>query len=290
MKIADPGADVIRAATAGQLDALDALLRAVQPGVFNLAMRVLGHREDAADATQEILLKLVTHLGSFRGEAAFTTWVWRVAHNHLLTAATRAAEHPQVSLEALGEKLGSGLAFAEQAAQAAGAAPVQTPEDKAAAREVALGCTQGMLMALDRRDRLILVLDMVFELPSPEAAAIAGLSAEAYRQRLSRARARLQGFATGTCGLVDRRAACRCDRQLPALRERARHAPPAAPVALLRTAEQRAELEAQFDAFTRVHDAASMLRAHPEWRAPEAQRVAIRALLSREGFLQAGAA
>ncbi len=285
MKIVDPGADVVRAATAGQLDAIDTLLRAVQPGVYNLALRVLGHRDDAADATQEILLKLVTHLGSFRGEAAFTTWVWRVAHNHLLTAATRAAEHPQLSLEALGEKLGEGLAYA---AAYADAAPVLTPEDKAAAREVALGCTQGMLMSLDRRDRLILVLDTVFDLRSDDAAGIAGLTPAAYRQRLSRARARLEGFTQGRCGLVDAQAACRCEGQLPALRERDRRAPQPVTMALVRTRAERAELEAQFDAFTRVHDAASLMRAHPAWRAPEAQHAAIRAVLSREGFLPAG--
>ncbi len=288
MKIVDPGADVVRAATAGQLDAIDTLLRAVQPGIYNLALRVLGHRDDAADATQEILLKLVTHLGSFRGEAAFTTWVWRVAHNHLLTAATRAAEHPQLSLDALGEKLGEGLAFAEGAALAAGAAPVLTPEDKAAAREVALGCTQGMLMSLDRRDRLILVLDTVFDLRSDDAARIAGLTPAAYRQRLSRARARLEGFTQGRCGLVDAGAPCRCERQLPALRERDRRAPQPVAMALVRTRAERAELEAQFDAFTRVHDAASLMRAHPAWRAPEAQHAAIRAVLSREGFLPVG--
>ena len=50
----------------------------IQPGIYKLAVHVLGHRDDAADATQEILLKVVTHLAGFRGESAFSTWVWRL--------------------------------------------------------------------------------------------------------------------------------------------------------------------------------------------------------------------
>ena len=74
-------AEVVEAATHGDLAALDTLLSTVQTDVFNLAIRMLGDREDARDACQEILLKLTTHLGSFRGGAAFTTWVYQIARN-----------------------------------------------------------------------------------------------------------------------------------------------------------------------------------------------------------------
>jgi len=150
MKITAPLPETLAAAQRGELAALDQLLASLQPGVFNLALRVLGHREDAADATQEILLKIVTHLGGFRGEAALTTWVWRVAHNHLMTARTTAAEAPTLSLEALAEKLDGGLELSDRLTQAQGGARALTPQDKLEARQVALGCTQTMLMALDR--------------------------------------------------------------------------------------------------------------------------------------------
>lgn len=68
MKITNRGPEILRAAIAGDLAALDELLLAIQPGVCNLAVRLLGHRDDAADSTQEILLEVVTHLGGFRGE------------------------------------------------------------------------------------------------------------------------------------------------------------------------------------------------------------------------------
>ncbi|HLL11897.1 MAG TPA: RNA polymerase sigma factor [Rubrivivax sp.] len=286
MKITDPGPEVLRAATHGDLGAIDRLLVAIQPGVHNLALRVLGQRDDAADATQEILLKVVTHLSGFRGEAAFTTWVWRVAHNHLLTARTRSAEAPVVSLEAMAERLGTGLDFAAQVAQAQGEPGPLTPQDKLEARQIALACTQSMLMSLDREQRLVYLLDTVFDLPSQEAAAVVGITPQAYRQRLSRARQRLQGFMGRTCGLVAHDAACRCERQLPAVRHQrgARRVVNIQPAA---QAEAAAAAEA-FDAFARVSDAASVFRSHPEVQAPEALRAAIRWVLSREGFLPPG--
>jgi RNA polymerase sigma factor (sigma-70 family) len=282
MKITDPGAELLLAATRGDLAALDRLLMAVQPGIYNLAVRVLGQRDDAADATQEILLKVVTHLASFRGEAAFTSWVWRIAHNHLMTARTRSAEAPEVSLEAIAERLQAGLDFAAHAAQARGDAGPLTPQDKLEARQLALACTQGMLMTLDREQRLVYLLDTVFDLPSKEAAAVVGITPAAYRQRLSRARARLQGFMERTCGLVAPEAACRCDRQLPAVRHQ-RGTRAVVPILQPQSALHATQT---FDAFTRVADAASFFRAHPDVQAPAALRAAIRAVLSQEGFLQ----
>ncbi len=284
MKIQDPGAETLRAATAGDLAALDRLLVALQPGIHNLAVRMLGHRDDAADATQEILLKVTTHLGSFRGEAAFTTWVYQIARNQLLTALTRRAESPEVSLEALAERLQAGLDFSAGRPASEGQEAVLTPEDKAEARQVALACTQGMLMALDRDQRLVYLLDTVFDVSSREAAEIIGITPEAYRQRLSRTRARLEGFMGETCGLVNRAANCRCETQLPALRqERLRNPARAAPAWVIHRAEQ-VEAERHFAAFVRIVDAATVFRAHPDYRAPSSMLGAIRAVLRAEGF------
>lgn len=280
MKINDPGSDLLHAATHGDLPALDRLLQAIQPGVHQLAVRVLGHRDDAADATQEILLKVVTHLGGFRGESAFTTWVWRVAHNHLLTARTRNAESPEVSLEGIAERLDAGLDFVDRLAHGRGEPAPLTPQDKLEAKQVALACTQSMLMALDREHRLVYLLDTVFGLPSKEAADVVGISPEAYRQRLSRARARLHGFMGSTCGLVSADAACRCDRQLPAVRFRRQGRPAEGTAALADL-----DTEAQFDAFTRLSDAAEVFRRHPAVQAPDTLRAAIRGVLGIEGLL-----
>jgi len=285
MKISDPGPAALQAATGGDLAALDTILLAIQPGVFNLAVRMLGNREDAADATQEILIKVVTHLGSFRADATFTTWVYQVARNHLLTAATRSKESPEVSLEGIAERLQQGLDFAASLGDPDGTARSLTPEDKLEARQVALGCTQNMLMALDRDQRLVYVLDIVFGLPSAQAAEVLAISPQAYRQRLSRARAKLEAFAGQTCGHVNHEAACRCEKQLPAVRQvRASAAAPSPRTIAIHRAEL-AQAERQFAGLVRIGDAAAVFRAHPAYQAPEALRGAIRAVLRTEGYL-----
>jgi RNA polymerase sigma factor (sigma-70 family) len=248
---------------------------------------MLGNREDAADATQEILLKVVTHLGDFRRRAAFTTWVFQIARNHLLTASTRSRESPEVSLEALGERLKQGLVLSASLGDPQGAGRALTPEDKLAARQVALGCTQNMLMALDREQRLVYMLDVAFGLTSTEAAEVLSITPEAYRQRLARARAKLEGFAAGTCGQVDRSAACQCERQLIALTHLAQGGTaskqPTPLVALHR--RERDEAARQFDALLRMGDAAAVFRAHPSYEAPEAIVESIRVVLRAEGYL-----
>jgi RNA polymerase sigma factor (sigma-70 family) len=287
VKISDPGQEAIERAQQGDLPALDATLMAIQPGVFNLSVRMLGNRDDAADATQEILLKVVTNLGGFRHQAAFTTWVFQIARNHLLTASTRSRESPEVSLEGLGERLQQGLAFGASLSDPQGTARTLTPEDKLAARQVALGCTQNMLLALDREQRLVYVLDVVFGLTSNEAAEVLAITPEAYRQRLARARARLDGFATGTCGHANVSTACQCERQLPALAHVAQSgvmsAQPASLVAMHR--RERDEAERQFDALRRMGDAAAVFRAHPSYEAPETIVQSIRVVLRAEGYL-----
>lgn len=287
MKIEEPPRDRVQAATGGDLAALDALLAGLQPGVFQLALRMLGHREDAADATQEVLLKLVTHLSSFRGEAAFATWVWRIARNHLLTARTRIAESPEQSLEALDEKLALGLSLADRipAAGADAATRVLTPEEKLEAHQVAVSCTQSMLMALDRDQRLAYLLDTVFDLPSAQAADVVGVTAATYRQRLSRAKARLDGFMARRCGLVQADAPCRCATQARVLRH---HGPGDRQPALRLQPVELREAEQVFASYGRVADAAAVFRSLPALRAPDRLLAAIRLVLRQEGFLDRG--
>ncbi len=291
MKISDPGREVVLAATQGDLAALDAVLVAIQPGVFNLAVRMLANRDDAADATQEILLKVVTHLSGFRAEAAFPTWVFQVARNHLLTAATRHQEHPVVSLDAIGERLQEGLNFGATLGDPRGLQRTLTPEDKAMARQVALGCTQSMLMALNREQRLAYVLDAVFGLSSDEAGEVLGISAAAFRQRLSRAKLALEPFVKQTCGWANPQAACHCEKQLPALEHERKVKEAEQKVTWLAVhRSEREEAERHFGALVRMSDAAALFRAHPHYQAPEVMLGAIRAVLNTEGYWNGGGA
>ena len=84
--------NLVESAKKGNKDALEILLLKIKDRVFGLAVRMLGHPIDAEDATQEILIKIITHLSTFRQESAFTSWVYRIAANHLLTIRKRRVE------------------------------------------------------------------------------------------------------------------------------------------------------------------------------------------------------
>ena len=71
-------------AKAGDRDQLELLLTRHLPWVFNLSLRMLHRHADAEDAIQDILLKVIKALPEFRGEAKFSTWLYRIAFNHLL--------------------------------------------------------------------------------------------------------------------------------------------------------------------------------------------------------------
>jgi RNA polymerase sigma factor (sigma-70 family) len=276
MSIATVELQVLSAAANGNLKALDTVLAAIQPGVFNLSIRMLGNHDDAADACQEILLKVTTHLSSFRGEAAFSTWVYQVARNHLLNASTRSREHPELSFDALSATLQAGLdlgrdTWSNRALQ---------PDEKLAAREMAITCTQGMLMRLDREQRLAYLLDAVFGLSSEESAQVLEISPAAFRKRLSRARLALDGFAQNSCGLVNAEANCRCEKQVHAVRRLAENGRVRTAPVLWQDQQERQRAAQALDSIMHISDIAEVLRQHPQWQAPERQLAAIRLVLT----------
>src|SRR3972149_7555755 len=94
---------LVSLAKEGDKKALAELVLQIQDKIYGLALRMLYNPSDAEDASQEILLKIITHLGTFRGESSFSTWMYRVAANHLLTMRKRRAELRAVSFEEYGE-------------------------------------------------------------------------------------------------------------------------------------------------------------------------------------------
>lgn len=282
MKIQDPGTAVLTAACSGKDWAIDQLVASIQPGIYNLAVRMLGNHDDAAEASQEILLKVITHLSSFRGEAAFTTWVFSIAKNHLLRAATRARESPEVTLDALAEKLELGLAYGRE-----NASEIPGPDDRVAAYQIAIACTQSMLMALEREERLVYILDAVFGLSSSQAAEVLEITSAAFRQRLSRVRKKLDGFTHRHCALVSPEARCSCEKQIPAMRHFSSRKL-AKPSIIASDTSGQLSAENELDSLIRMGDAAAMFRGHPQYSAPSNILQKIRSVLIEEGHWNPG--
>lgn len=194
-------------AKAGDRSALESVVRAVQEDVYGVALRFLWHPQDAEDATQEILIRVITGLGSFRGDSGFRTWVYRVACNKLLTLRKQRMEQRSISFEEFGDELARGLSDDSLC--------VEYDLDEALLlEEVKIGCTLAMLMCLDRNHRLAYILGEIVELDHHEAAEVLEIAPAAFRKRLSRARASITSFMTSRCGLVNSANACRCRRRV----------------------------------------------------------------------------
>jgi RNA polymerase sigma factor (sigma-70 family) len=261
----DEALPLLDAALAGNDRALEALVRGVQQPVHRLALRMLGHLADAQDATQEILIRIVTSLASFQRRSSFSTWVYSIAANHLRDAAVRRQSRAMASLDAMAAQLDAGLAAT---ARLEPACDSDDPSLRLQARELGLRCTQGMLMGLDADHRLALVLSDIFGLETAHGAQVLAISPAAYRQRLSRARRRLEDFMRGRCGLVDESAACTCARQVQATRALTGQPVPIRWAAGAAPDRDRAALEDGYRELALMQRIAATLRQTPAWQVP----------------------
>ncbi len=180
-------------ATAGDKNALETLIAGVRDIVFNLSLRMLGTFADAEDATQDILLKMITHLSSFRGDSSFTTWVFRIAVNHLKNYKKHMFAHYPLSFEYYGNDIEN--AKIEDVPDL-----TQNVEKDILAEELKMSCTNVMLQCLDMESRCIFILGTMFKIDSRIAGDILEITPEAYRQRLSRIRKKMADFLGEYCG------------------------------------------------------------------------------------------
>ena len=271
-----------RRAAGGERAAAESLVAAVSDDVYNLALRMLGHVADAEDAAQEILMIVLTHLGSFEGRSAFRTWVWRIASRHLLR--TRRGRREDMSFDDIAELLQAGAATTTSPPEP------RTAEQQLLVREIEIGCTQGMLLALGREERVAFILVEILGLSGEETAAVLELEAPALRKRLSRARVRLGDFMRRHCGLVDEGNGCRCARQVPIAVGRGLVNPARLTFAAHATRDGRsAPLAARVREVDDLQRAVSLFRDHPDYSAPSQLRDGIRALIhsGRFGVLDA---
>ena len=189
-------------ATAGDKKSRATLIAGVQDMVFNLSLRMLGTFADAEDAAQDILLKIITHLSSFRGDSLFTTWVFRIAVNHLKNYKRHMFAHHAPTFEFYGNDI-------ENAKIQDVPDLTQNVEKDILAEELKMSCTNVMLQCLDAESRCIFILGTMFQLDSRMAGEILDMTPEAYRQRLSRIRRKMADFLGKYCGEYGG-GTCRC--------------------------------------------------------------------------------
>ena len=198
---------LVAQAVAGNRRALETLLKRHQDYVYNLALRLFLHPDDALDATQEVLIKVVTSLKTFGGKSQFRTWLYRIVVNYFLNSPARRYEQ----LFDRGANL-SALPHAAAADEA-----TEHAASEAAVEEVRVLCSMAMLLCLSRDQRLLYVIGEIFGADHTLGAELFGLTPGNYRVRLHRAKADLLNYVSGKCGLINPQNPCRCPKKARAL-------------------------------------------------------------------------
>ena len=169
--------ELVRRFLRGDRAAMGTLVERHQSRIHGLCLRMLGRREDAADATQDVFITCMRKLGGFREEARFSTWLYRVAVNVCHdTLRKRSRERPMDEDAPEGEAGGG-----DPASQAAAAADVerglrQIPEDY----------------------RAVLLLHDLHDLPYEEVARVIGAPLGTVKSRIHRGRVALARALEGT--------------------------------------------------------------------------------------------
>ena len=197
----------IQKAISGDRKALGDVLIEIQDLVYNLSLRMLLYPTEAEDATQEILIKIITHLSTFKGDSQFSTWVYKIASNYLLTIQSKKAKRMTMSLDEYAIFIDTGQSKLVEYTSNKG-------ELSLLEEEVKISCTHGLLLCLKPMSRVVYILGELLELNSYEGAEVLEITPANFRQQLSRARTKIRNFLQQKCGLANPKNPCRCHKKI----------------------------------------------------------------------------
>jgi RNA polymerase sigma-70 factor, ECF subfamily len=170
-------AECVKRVQQGDTDSFEVLVRRHQKATFNLVYRLLGDYDEAAEVAQEVFLSVYRSIHRFRGDANFSTWLYRIAFNHASTRrkSLNAAQRRHVPLDGY-ETIGDGAGD-----------PARTAEQKEIQERV-----QQALNSLDSGDAMIVLLRDLQDVPYDEVARILNVPVGTVKSRLHRARQALK--------------------------------------------------------------------------------------------------
>ena len=186
----DVDAALVKACQRGEEGALDTLIRATYADVYALCRRMLADPDEAADATQEVYLRVMRSVLGFRGESAFGTWLHRVTVNVCLTALRKRSKARAAGMVAGGSPFA--LPGDEIALQTGGSSP-----DELAATADLAARSEAALDTLPEDARAVVVLRDIEGLSTKEVADLLGVTENVVKVRLHRAHTRLRRMVLG---------------------------------------------------------------------------------------------
>ena len=200
--------ELIKSCIEGNKQSFEKLINSIQPMVFNLSLRFLWNRMDAEDATQEILIKIITNLSKFDGRSKFRTWTYRVSTNYLINFKQTNLEKTSLSFNSFSNDLNS---IKEPISY-------NFPDKNLLEKEMKTGCTLAMLQCLNRDLRIAFILGSILKIKSNVASEIVETSPENFRKRLEKSRKLIRLFLNSNCGIYKPENKCKCNKRIkPAL-------------------------------------------------------------------------
>lgn len=198
---------LVEKANSGDRESLELVVIEIKDLIYNMSLKMLLFPEDAKDATQEILIRVVTHLSTFKNQSQFTTWVYRVATNYLINNKGKKSLEFAMPFDDYAKLIDTGQSEVVDYTTNLG-------ELSLLEEEVKVSCTQGLLLCLNSEDRLVYILAEILEFNSIEGAEILNISSASFRQKLSRSRKKIRNFLKDKCGLANLKNPCRCNKKI----------------------------------------------------------------------------
>ena len=197
---------LVKKSVLGDKKALEQVVIQIQDLIYNLAIRMLWHPDDAKDATQDILIKVITNLSSFQHKSSFKTWVYRLATNTLINYKKKkhlnSINFEQYELQ-LHKGFSNSIGYTNNKA-----------EQNLLIQEAKIGCSNAMLQCLNQDNRITYIIGEILEFNSTEGAIILDISSETFRKRLSRSKKSLHNFLNKNCGIINSENKCKCYKKV----------------------------------------------------------------------------
>lgn len=184
---------VIRSVLDGNINDFEQLVTAYEKNVYNLALRMVGDPDDAADITQETFIKAYHALGSFRGDSKFSSWIYRIASNVCLDFLRSRSRRAQVPLSFENEDAEGEIELPDMS---------QNPE-KVLMKKLSMEAVRRGMEKLPPKQRQILVLRELCGLSYAELAQTLSVEEGTVKSRIFRARKRLCAILLGDGNISD---------------------------------------------------------------------------------------
>ncbi|KNY29827.1 RNA polymerase sigma factor [Pseudobacteroides cellulosolvens] len=166
--------------------------------IYNLAFKITGSSDAAADITQETFIQVLTNADKYRGDSQIYTWIYAIAKNNCFKYIKKIRKNSFHSMEELIKTASFNVEYSQQ-------------EKQQYIVQVKDGCLLGLLRCLSFNQRIAFILNVLFDVSMKDVASVISKSENSTRILICRARKNIREFLCRNCSLYDNNNSCRCE-------------------------------------------------------------------------------